>query len=38
MKKDSKFKCLNSREDIRRVIKKIRRNKMIKKREEDELE
>jgi hypothetical protein len=28
MKKDSKYKCLNSKEDVRKIVHKIRTNKM----------
>jgi translation initiation factor IF-1 len=28
MKKDSRFRCLSSKEDVRRIVGKIRRNRM----------
>lgn len=30
MKKDSKYNCLSSKEDVKKVVRKIRRNKMKK--------
>ena len=30
MKKDTKYKCLSSKEDVKKVVRKIRRNKMKK--------
>jgi len=28
MKKDSKYRCLSSKEDVRKVVQRIRRNMM----------
>lgn len=35
MKKDTKYKCLSSKEDVKKVVRKIRRNKMKKDRDDD---
>lgn len=35
MKRDSRYRCLNSKEDVKRVVQKIRRNKMKKERRDD---
>ena len=35
MKKDTKYKCLSSKEDVKKVVRKIRRNKMKKERDDD---
>ena len=31
MKKDSKYNCLSSKEDVKKVVREIRKNKMKKK-------
>jgi hypothetical protein len=38
MKKNPKYSCLNSREDLRRIVRKIKKNKLVKKEDPDELE
>lgn len=35
MKRDSKYRCLSSKEDVKNVVRKIRRNKMKKERDDD---
>ena len=35
MKRDSKYMCLSSKEDVKNVVRKIRRNKMKKERDDD---
>lgn len=35
MKKDTKYKCLSSKEDVKKVVRKIRRNRMRKDNEDD---
>jgi hypothetical protein len=36
MKRDSKYRCLNSKEDVRKIVHRIRNNKM--RREEKDLD
>ena len=35
MKKDSRYNCLSSKEDVKNVVRKIRRNKMKRERDDD---
>ena len=35
MKRDTKYQCLSSKEDVKKVVRKIRRNKMRKERDDD---
>lgn len=35
MKRDTRYRCLNSKEDVKRVVQKIRRNKMKREKNDD---
>lgn len=35
MKKDTKYKCLSSKEDVKKVVRTIRKNKMRKDHDDD---
>ena len=35
MKKDTRYRCLNSKEDVKKVVQKIRRNKMKREKRDD---
>jgi hypothetical protein len=35
MKKDTKYRCLSSKEDVKKVVRKIRKNMMRRDRQDD---